>query len=343
MNCNIYDKKTLDSEARNPCPSLVGKDSGPRRAIIAGWHKDVVEQASPSRVTVTEVFKNLRFLEIFEKITSLSDYNISKNSYLKSFKIEMSKKRLSITDAASCEHIIPLNTKTFRIITKCLNFVVTINIWRSISTNIYSYDEYYFIVIIFINKCIYTLQDNSILEITTRERLLETGEIDSHEGSATKANLADITYLSVGSSVNDDFDEVDSDNEAASVFEDALLEIGDNKLEPSGCDLPYNIKRSTAFRRRKAAIKRQLDSDSSGVSTVAAAPVTVLTAELKMAQAQITKKLEGMEPHPLASLPKEIKVKIQKKRKRKIRDVRKKKIKMMKSGPRWSKTRLKLM
>ena len=51
MTRTINDKKSADSEAANPCPSLFGEDSGVNRAVIASWKKGVRSQATPSTYT----------------------------------------------------------------------------------------------------------------------------------------------------------------------------------------------------------------------------------------------------------------------------------------------------
>ena len=54
--------KSPDSEAGNPCLSLFGEDSGSNRTVIAGWQKDVSNQASPSNVTDLELLENFNGL-----------------------------------------------------------------------------------------------------------------------------------------------------------------------------------------------------------------------------------------------------------------------------------------
>ena len=56
------DLKSPDSEAGNPCLSLFGEDSGSNRTVIAGWQKDVSNQASPSNVTDLELLENFNGL-----------------------------------------------------------------------------------------------------------------------------------------------------------------------------------------------------------------------------------------------------------------------------------------
>ena len=56
------DLKSPDSEAGNPCLSLFGEDSGSNRTVIAGWQKDVSNQASPSNMTDLELIENLNGL-----------------------------------------------------------------------------------------------------------------------------------------------------------------------------------------------------------------------------------------------------------------------------------------
>ena len=88
----------------------------------------------------------------------------------------------------------------------------------------------------------------------------------------SRGNLADITYISPGSSVEDNFDEIICENEATtdSVFElNKLCEVEKKVAVEQGCDLPSKIRRSHAFRRKVSTLKRQLASDSSGASTVA--------------------------------------------------------------------------
>ena len=62
----------------------------------------------------------------------------------------------------------------------------------------------------------FILQENSILDIEFREKNLETGVFDELEKSSLSGNLADITYVSANSSINDNFDDIASDNEAVS-------------------------------------------------------------------------------------------------------------------------------
>ena len=120
----------------------------------------------------------------------------------------------------------------------------------------------------------FILQENSILDIEFREKNLETGVFDELEKSSLSGNLADITYVSANSSINDNFDDIASDNEAVSSLDWAtevdrqnLSDVENNTTDEQGCELPFKIRRSHAFRRRQSALKRMLTSESSQSST----------------------------------------------------------------------------
>ena len=125
----------------------------------------------------------------------------------------------------------------------------------------------------------FTLQENSILNVQAREERLETGYLDELDRSSARENLADITYISPCSSVEDNFDDVFCVNEATTYSATEQSDIEHKKLSEKevvqGCELPFKIRRSHAFRRKVNAInesinpKRKLTSDSSGASTVA--------------------------------------------------------------------------
>ena len=277
MNRN-YENKSRDSEARNPCLSLVGEGLGAHRTNIAGWSKGVIHQAPPSNSTDIEVFRIFDYILKIRKCFNIRDttkrrYMIFLNNginrnlrkclcvrdattcvhiiYSNNSNYQFLKLRLSITDAATCVHIIPSNTINLRI----------------------SKDS------LLEKKHMSILQESSILGIKLREKALETGKLDDLDISSKELNIADITYISATSSIEDDFDLNISENEVAlgSVCnmteseKDLLLELSDNEANSEttqGCDMPYKVKRSTGVRRRVAAFKRQLANESTGSGNI---------------------------------------------------------------------------
>ena len=101
----------------------------------------------------------------------------------------------------------------------------------------------------------FILQENFILDIDSREKNLETGVFDELEKSSVSGNLADITYVSANSSINNNFDDIASDNEAVSSLDWATeVDLSDSEnitTVEQGCEVPYKIRRSHAYRRRQ--------------------------------------------------------------------------------------------
>ena len=283
MTRNINDKKSADSEAANPRPSLFGEGSGVNGAVIAGWKKGVWNQAPPSRSTDFEVIKTSNNLKLINWTYTFLDVSIPR---WKSIKIIISKnpnskkpeKCLSIVDDTS-RRSIPLNDETYKNFSSIADDKL---IWRSILGNMKKINSFIKPKGLekskFERKTVYKLtfilQEGSIQQVEFREKNLETGKLDELDYSL--ANIADVTCVGEFSSVEDDFDSFLSDTEAAagSAFDldDTLLDKSDNEAVDTAqqnCELP-KVKRKSADRRKAKAIKRQLTltSDSSGASNI---------------------------------------------------------------------------
>ena len=284
MTRTINDKKSADSEAANPCPSLFGEGSGVNRAVIAGWKKGVLNQAPPSRSTDFEVIETFNNLQMLTWIYTFLDVSMScwewkKILISKNLNSKKPEKCLSIVDDTWWRSI-PLNDETYRNLSSIVDDKFN---WRSILGNMKQIDSFKKLKGLekskFHRKTVYKLtfilQEGSIQQVEFRERNLETGKLDEYDYSL--ANIADITCVGEFSSVEDDFDSVLSDTEAATGsvfgFDDTLLDKSDNEAVDTAkqnCELPSKVTRRSADRRKAKAIKRQLTltSDSSGASNV---------------------------------------------------------------------------
>ena len=244
MEKYFFDLTSADSEAANPCPSLFGEDSGVIRDDIAGCKKGVPNQAPRSNTTDFEVFKKFRIIKNMR--------NISVFRYLHRLEPEICKnpkktyeyyKCLNTYVATSRWRVVSLNKKkkTLHIRILCFKNGVAKYFWRSILKNIQN-KEYR----VFKNKHLFTLQENSILNVQAREERLETGYLDELDRSSARENLADITYISPCSSVEDNFDDVFCVNEATTYSATEQSDIEHKKLSEKevvqGCELPFKIR-----------------------------------------------------------------------------------------------------
>ena len=131
MKKHTYDFKSADSEAANPCPSLFGEDSGSNRVVIAGWQKDVSNQASPSNVTDFELLENLNVLST---VVTTFWHTVPLNKRI--FKGLFYFQRLLMNRVPSMDCGVNLqNKRIFSIVTICLKIVVSTLCWRSILLN----------------------------------------------------------------------------------------------------------------------------------------------------------------------------------------------------------------
>ena len=131
MKSSLNDSKYPDSEAGDPCPSLFGEDSGSNRDIIAGWQKDVSNQASPSNVTDFELLENLNVLSTVVT-TFWHTVPLNKRIFVGLFCFQ----RLLMNRVPSMDCGVNLrNKRIFSIVTICLKIVVSTLCWRSILLN----------------------------------------------------------------------------------------------------------------------------------------------------------------------------------------------------------------
>ena len=268
MSGNLNHVKPRDSEARHPCPSLVGEDLGDNRDVIAGWNKGVIKQAPTSRKTdfeVLENFKNLLKLRICKLF-------LTGSTYCRDRKIANTLKtiKLILTGSTPRRDRKISNTLLYFVdfvLNKRHKFFLDIKIIKHRGLEIKQFR------LNFVNVYTLLLQENPILEVELREKALEMGKLDALDHSLKTTNIGDITY--VGSSIDDDFDSVDGDDDVApeSVFD--LTEAESNELlensEGENDIITKNkekSKRTHASRRKAAALKRQLTSDSSTGSKI---------------------------------------------------------------------------
>ena len=273
MSGKINHVKPRDSEALNPCPSLVGENLGYNRNNIADWKTSVIKQALPSRDTDLEVLENFENLlepkncKLFlTGSTSCRDRKIANT--LKTIKLILTSSTLCRDRKISNTLLDFTDLENFVLNTRCKTFLY-IRIIKHKGLEI----KQIRINSVFVNVYTLLLQENTILDVKNREKALEMGKLDELDNSLKNTNIGDITY--VGSSVDDDFDSIDGDEEVAqsSVFDlteaerDELLENseGENEMAVKSQE---KSKRTHATRRKAAALKRQLTSDSSTGSKI---------------------------------------------------------------------------
>ena len=115
MKKYIFDLNPADSEAANPCPSLFGEDSGTNRAVIAGWKKGVLNQASPSRTTDFGIFRKFRIIRNIRNMRNITS--------------------LAVSTSWSAKYVKTHKTFENNDFYKCLNTCVATSCWRGVYLN----------------------------------------------------------------------------------------------------------------------------------------------------------------------------------------------------------------